>query len=115
MNYRWSIFIADLNPVIGSEQGKVRPVLVISDENINHILPVVNVLPITSKKQNRRIYPNEILLTPSSSGLTKDSIILCYQIRTLDKIRLTKKIGEIADNELQHQIIEGLCFQLAIN
>ncbi|MBF0260087.1 MAG: type II toxin-antitoxin system PemK/MazF family toxin [Desulfamplus sp.] len=72
-------------------------------------------MPITSKKQNRRIYPNEILLTPSSSGLTKDSIILCHQIRTLDKIRLTKKIGEIADNELQHQIIEGLCFQLAIN
>lgn len=61
MNYRWSIFIADLNPVIGSEQGKVRPVLVISDENINQILPVVNVLPITSKKENRRIYPNEIL------------------------------------------------------
>jgi mRNA interferase MazF len=114
MNYRWSIFIADLNPVIGSEQGKVRPVLVISDENINHILPVVNVLPITSKKENRKIYPNEVLLNPSSSGLTKDSIILCHQIRTLDKIRLTRKIGEIVDNELKHQIIESLCFQLAI-
>jgi mRNA interferase MazF len=115
MKYRWSIFIADLNPVIGSEQGKIRPVLVISDENINQILPVVNVLPITSKKENRKIYPNEILLSPASSGLTKASIVLCYQIRTLDKIRLTKKIGEIADNELKHQIIDGLCFQLAID
>lgn len=115
MQYRWCIFTADLNPVIGSEQGRVRPVLVISDENINQILPVVNVLPITSKKEKRKIYPNEIFITSASSGLPKNSIILCHQIRTLDKIRLTKKIGEIVDNELQHQIIEGLCFQLAID
>jgi len=50
MEYRWHIFLADLDPVIGSEQGKTRPVLVISEEEINQILPVVNVLPLTTRK-----------------------------------------------------------------
>jgi mRNA interferase MazF len=50
MKYRWNIFMADLNPVLGSEQGFTRPVIVISEERINTILPVVNVLPITSLK-----------------------------------------------------------------
>jgi mRNA interferase MazF len=56
MEYRWHIFLANLDPVIGSEQGKTRPVLVISEEEINQILTVVNVLPITSRKPDRRIY-----------------------------------------------------------
>jgi len=50
MDYRWHIFLASLDPIIGSEQGKTRPVLVISEEEINQILPVVNVLPVTSRK-----------------------------------------------------------------
>ena len=50
MGYRWNIFLANLDPTIGSEQGITRPVLVISNEEINNILPVVNVIPITSKK-----------------------------------------------------------------
>lgn len=60
---RWSIWRANLDPVVGSEQGERRPVLVISETNLNDILPVVNVLPITSRKSRRRIYPNEALLT----------------------------------------------------
>ena len=58
---RWSIWLANLDPVVGSEQGKTRPVLVLSDTRLNQILPVVNVLPITSRKRHRRIYPNEAL------------------------------------------------------
>ena len=60
--YKWRIFLANLDPVVGSEQGKTRPVLVISEEEINQILPVVNVLPITSRKPGRKVYPNEVLL-----------------------------------------------------
>jgi mRNA interferase MazF len=60
--YRWRVFFANLDSVIGSEQGRTRPVLVISEEEINQILPVVNVLPITSRRPGRTIYPNEILL-----------------------------------------------------
>jgi len=51
MDYRWNIYLVNLDPVIGSEQGKTRPVLVISDDDINAILPVINILPITSFKQ----------------------------------------------------------------
>ena len=58
---RWSVWLANLDPVIGSEQGKTRPVLVISQTALNDVLPVVNVLPVTSRKPYRRIYPNEAL------------------------------------------------------
>jgi mRNA interferase MazF len=86
MNFsRWSIWQASLDPVIGSEQGKSRPVLVISDSSLNNILPGVNCIPVTSRKMRRRIYPNEAFLPAATGGLEFDSIALCYQIRTLDK------------------------------
>ena len=94
---RWEIWLANLDPVVGSEQGKTRPVLIISATALNQILPVVNVLPITSRKPNRRIYPNEALISAGTAGLVSESIVLCYQIRTLDKQRLTKKFGTIND------------------
>ncbi|MGP8329181.1 MAG: type II toxin-antitoxin system PemK/MazF family toxin [Methanosarcinaceae archaeon] len=115
MSYRWSIFIANLDPVIGSEQGKTRPVLVISEEAINRILPVVNILPITSRKTGRKIYPNEVLLPTKSNGLEKESILLCYQIRTIDKRRLIKTIGTIESSELREEIIDATMFQLGFN
>ncbi len=92
---RWSIYLVNLDPTIGSEQGKTRPILVISDNDVNAILPVINILPLTSLKQGRRIYPNEVLLKKEQSGLDKDSLVLCYQIRTVDKKRLIKKLGEV--------------------
>jgi mRNA interferase MazF len=114
MEYRWHIFLANLDPVIGSEQGKTRPVLIISEEELNQILPVVNVLPITSRKPDRKIYSNEVLIEAGHSGLDKDSIVICYQIRTIDKRRLIKEIGKIDDIDLCGEIIEALCFQLGI-
>lgn len=106
--------MADLNPVIGSEQGFTRPVLVISEERINQILPVVNVLPITSRKSGRVVYPNEVLLNAGVAGLRVESLLLCHQIRTLDKQRLTAHLGEISDSLLQHSILDALRFQLAL-
>src|SRR6266404_611424 len=85
---RWSVWLANLDPVVGSEQGKTRPVLVLSDTRLNQILPVVNVLPITSRKRKRRVYPNEALVPARTAGLDVESIVLSYQIRTLDKQRL---------------------------
>ena len=113
-SYQWHVFLADLDPVIGSEQGKTRPVLVISEEEINKILPVVNVLPITSRKPGRTIYPNEVLFQAGTAGLDKDSLVLCYQIRSLDKRRFKKMLGKLEDPNLQKQIIDALCFQLGI-
>jgi mRNA interferase MazF len=59
---KWHIYRADLDPVVGSEQGKTRPVVVISEDEINDLLNIVNVLPVTSRKPERNIYPNEVLL-----------------------------------------------------
>ncbi len=111
---KWAIYYANLDPVIGSEQGKSRPVLIISEDEINELLNIVNVLPITSRKPGRQVYPNETLIPANNFGLEKESLILCHQIRTLDKQRLTKLQGQITDNEKQNEIIEALCFQLGI-
>lgn len=115
MEYRWHIFLANLDPIIGSEQGSTRPVLVISEEALNQILPVVNVIPLTSCKQGRQVYPNEVLLTAGIAGLDKNSILLCYQIRTLDKQRLVQELGKMEKTELQEAVIQALCFQLGIS
>jgi mRNA interferase MazF len=111
---KWTVWLANLDPVIGSEQGKTRPVIIISENLINDVLSVVNVLPITSRKNNRNIYPNEALLPAKFSGLKKESIVLCYQIRTLDKKRLVKLYGELKNETLQKYILEALAFQLGI-
>jgi mRNA interferase MazF len=113
VRYRWKIFLANLDPVIGSEQGKTRPVLVISDEEINQILPIVNVLPLTTFKPGRTIYANEVLVSPAMSGLSNDSLVLCYQIRTLDKRRLLKPLGSIPDSDLRKAVLAAVKFQLA--
>ncbi len=112
---RWEIWLANLDPVVGSEQGKTRPVLIISATALNQILPVVNVLPITSRKPNRRIYPNEALISAGTAGLVSESIVLCYQIRTLDKQRLIRKFGTINDAKLQNQILDALKFQIEVD
>src|SRR3989339_654001 len=111
---RWSIWRANLDPVIGSEQGKSRPVLIVSDNDINDLLNIVNVLPLTTKKQNRQVYPNEALLLSGQGRVPNDSIVLCHQIRTMDKQRLSKEYGIIDDPDKQREIIEDLCFQLGI-
>jgi mRNA interferase MazF len=109
---RWSVWLASLDPVVGSEQGKRRPVVIISRTALNDILPVVNVLPVTSRKGHRRIYPNEVLLPATTAKLPNESIVLCYQIRTLDKRRLERKLGILGDVTLHEAILDALDFQL---
>jgi len=108
MNYKWSMFMADLNPVIGSEQQGRRPVLVISDETTNSVMPVVTILPVTSLKKGRRLYPNEALLKKGVAGLDAESIVLAHQIRTIAKQRLIICLGEISDANLKAQINDAL-------
>jgi mRNA interferase MazF len=115
MKYQWHVFLASLDPIRGSEQAGHRPVLVISREEINQLLSVVNVIPLTSRKSARRvIYPNEVLLPAGTAGLKVDSIALCYQIRTLDKGRLEQDWGEVDDLELIQEVREAVCFQLEV-
>jgi|SRR5882672_4036649 len=111
---RWTVWLANLDPVIGSEQGKTRPVLVLSDTKLNQILPVVNVLPITSRKRNRRIYPNEAWIPAGVAGLDVESIVLGYQIRTLDKQRLIKRLGVLGETNLRAEVLAAVRFQLVM-
>lgn len=115
INYQWHIFLASLDPAQGSEQAGKRSVLVVSRERVNELLPVVNIIPLTSRKStSRTIYPNEVLLLAGSAGLKVDSIALCYQIRTLDKSRLERDLGELTESSLRQEILEAIRFQLEL-
>lgn len=74
--------MANIDPVMGSEQGKTRPVVIVSEDALNEVLPVVNVLPLTSRKPGRRVYPNEASVPAGRFGLTSDSIVLAYQTKS---------------------------------
>ncbi|MCA9963141.1 MAG: type II toxin-antitoxin system PemK/MazF family toxin [Anaerolineales bacterium] len=116
MTYQWHVFLASLDPTKGSEQAGRRPVLVVSREEVNQLLRVVNIVPLTSRKSEERIiYPNEVLLPAGAAGLKVDSIALCYQIRTIDKLRLDQHYGELTNPTLRSQIIEAIKFQLDIS
>ena len=99
----FDIHWADLNPAIGREQAGHRPVLIISND-IENRLDVVTVIPVTSRKKGRRIYPNEVLITL----LNKEAIILCHQVRTISKKRIGKKIGHLPADK-QRSVINSLC------
>ena len=115
MTYQWHVFLASLDPTKGSEQAGKRPVLVVSRERINQALPVVNVIPLTSRKSVARcMYPNEVSLPAGVAGLQVDSIVLCYQIRTLDRARLERDLGEVVEADLRQEILEAIRFQLEL-
>ena len=93
---RGDIYYADLSPVVGSEQGGVRPVLIIQNDTGNRYSPTVIAAAITSQTGKARL-PTHIELSAARSGLTRDSVVLLEQIRTLDKRRLREKMGKADD------------------
>jgi len=105
---KWEIYFCDLNPTQGSEQPVTRPVLIISNDIVNHLLPVSTVLPLSSIKAGDRIYPTEIQLPSLKSGLSKDSVAMVQQIRTVAHSRLLNIAGQISDQELQELIKAAL-------
>lgn len=96
---RGEIYLANLDPVIGREISKMRPVVVISNDKNNEFSGTVTILPITSKNI-KKIYPFEVLLAKGTGNLPKDSKIKADQIRTLDKNRLVKFIGTLEKREI---------------
>ena len=103
---RGDMFYADLSPVVGSEQGGIRPVLVIQNDVGNKYSPTVIVSAITSQLNKNKL-PTHIEL--NTFGLKSDSVILAEQIRTIDKSRLKEKIGHIDDdNIIMNQINSAL-------
>lgn len=93
---RGEIFYADLSPVVGSEQGGVRPVLIVQNDTGNRHSPTVIAAAITSQTAKAKL-PTHIELTAMNYGLPKDSVVLLEQIRTLDKRRLRERMGCLDD------------------
>lgn len=114
VEYQWGVFWANLDPATGSEQAGVRPVLVLSSEEVNKVLPVVTVISLTSLKRDRKIYPIEVFLGASETGLPKDSIAMAHQIRAISKERLGDKCGKIAADALKKQIKSVIMLYLDI-
>ena len=96
---RGELYYADLSPVVGSEQGGVRPVLVVQNDVGNKYSPTVIAAAVTSKINKAKL-PTHIELPSNSYGLQKDSVILLEQIRTLDKRRLKERIGELSETTM---------------
>jgi mRNA interferase MazF len=107
---QFDIFLADLNPTVGREQFGKRPVLILSN-NYENILDTVTIIPITSRKEERKIYPNELFL---ENELEKPSILLCQQIRTISKNRLIKKLTSIKNPKTQQKIIKISCLRISL-
>jgi mRNA interferase MazF len=109
---RGDVFYANLNPVIGSEQGGVRPVLILQNDVGNKYSPTTIVAAITSRIKKAKL-PTHVELNSSQSALEKDSVILLEQIRTIDKRRLKEKIAHL-DEEVMLQIDQALQISLGL-
>lgn len=91
---RGDIYYADLSPVVGSEQGGVRPVLIVQNDVGNRFNPTVIAAAITSQRGKAKL-PTHILLDSQTTGLSRDSIVLLEQVRTIDKHRLKERMGRL--------------------
>ncbi|MBQ3603257.1 MAG: type II toxin-antitoxin system PemK/MazF family toxin [Clostridia bacterium] len=96
---RGDIYYADLSPVVGSEQGGIRPVLIVQNDVGNRHSPTVIAAAITSQKYKTGL-PTHIKVDADGCGLAKDSIVLLEQVRTIDKRRLKEKMGNLGENDM---------------
>ena len=113
MILRGEIYRARLDPVLGSEQGGQRPVLIVQNNVGNRYSPTVIALPVTSRMSKSRL-PTHVEVQAGQCGLTKPSIILAEQVRTLDKQRLCEKLG-CADASVMAQVDKALHMSLQLN
>ncbi len=109
---RGDVFFADLSPVVGSEQGGIRPVLILQNDIGNRFSPTVIVAAITAQIQKAKL-PTHVEIEANTYGFERDSVILLEQIRTIDKQRLTDKITNL-DEELMHKVNESLQISLGL-
>ncbi|ARU61265.1 type II toxin-antitoxin system PemK/MazF family toxin [Tumebacillus algifaecis] len=109
---RGDIYFADLSPVVGSEQGGFRPVLIIQNDIGNRFSPTVIVAAITAQIQKAKL-PTHVEIDAKTYGLDRDSVILLEQVRTIDKQRLTDKITHL-DDELMARVNESLMISLGL-
>ena len=109
---RGDIYYADLSPVVGSEQGGMRPVLIVQNDTGNKHSPTVIAAAITSQINKARL-PTHIELGAKGYGLTKDSVVLLEQIRTIDKKRLKERMGQL-DERLMNQVDNAIAVSFGL-
>ncbi|MFC4736534.1 type II toxin-antitoxin system PemK/MazF family toxin [Bacillus daqingensis] len=109
---RGDVYFADLSPVVGSEQGGVRPVLIIQNDIGNRFSPTVIVAAITAQIQKAKL-PTHVEIDADKYGFDRDSVILLEQIRTIDKQRLTDKITQL-DEDMMVKVNEGLNISIGL-
>ena len=114
---KWEIWFLSLDPTQGSEQKGIRPVLVISNDAVNDNLSVFTCIPFSSVKPGAKVYPTEVMLSASESGLSRDSVLMLQQIRTVSEDRLLKKAATLADEKIKERINRALIeyFELTIS
>src|SRR5438552_8274785 len=105
---QWKVVRADLNPVRGSEQAGVRPVLIVSSDSVNDVLSIVSVLPLTTRKPGRTVYPTEALLAANIAGQPNEYVAMAHQIRTLSKERLSHEYGILLDVDARESIRDAM-------
>ena len=110
---RGDIYFADLSPVVGSEQGGMRPVLIVQNDTGNRHSPTVIAAAITSRLDKAKL-PTHITLSSQSAGLNRESIILLEQIRTLDKSRLRERMGRL-DEKTMSAVDAALAVSFGLN
>ena len=110
---RGDIYYADLSPVVGSEQGGIRPVLIVQNDTGNRHSPTVIAAAITSQLGKARL-PTHIEIPAPSSGLSRDSVILLEQVRTLDKSRLRERMGKV-DGVTMGRVDDALAVSFGLN
>ncbi len=109
---RGDVYFADLSPVVGSEQGGVRPVLIIQNDIGNRFSPTVIIAAITAQIQKAKL-PTHVEIDAKRYGFERDSVILLEQIRTIDKQRLTDKITQL-DEEMMEKVDEAVQISLGL-
>ncbi len=110
---RGDIYYADLSPVVGSEQGGVRPVLIVQNDVGNRFSPTVIAAAITSQRGKAKL-PTHILLESQTTGLSRDSIVLLEQVRTIDKHRLKERMGRL-DSGSMGKVDEALSISFGLD
>jgi len=113
--WQWQVVRADLDPAEGSEQAGVRPVLVVSRESVNTVLPVITIVTLTTRKNARRIYPTEALVPSGEGGLPSESIALAHQIRTISKNRVLGSYGWIENEIVREAVRESIRIHLDLS
>ncbi len=106
--FQWSLFRAALDPVEGSEQAGTRPVLVVSRETVNRALPIVAVIPLTTRRPGRRVYSTEVLLPAGEAGQPDESVAMAHQVRTISSNRLRQRLGSLTSPELRAAVRAAL-------